>query len=212
MKTALVWGATGGIGRAVTELLLTTGWQVVAFSRQPQHLDGIATFSFEANFANPASVDHALYNAALMIDEADLFIYTAGDIAQAKVENMDSAEWQRIIDANLTGPYLTTHASLPLLTPDAHLFFIGAISERLQLPSLSSYAAAKAGLEAFAATLAKEQRKRKVTVVRPGAVDTPFWDKVTLRKPADAAPPDRIAQRIMTAYNQGTTGHLDITH
>jgi NAD(P)-dependent dehydrogenase (short-subunit alcohol dehydrogenase family) len=212
VKTALIWGANGGIGRAITQTLLDNDWQVAAFSRQPEHLDGIATFSYAADFANPTAVEQAAYAAALDLDEATLYVYAAGDIAQAKVGTLDSAEWRRIIDANLTGAYLTTQASLPLLTSDAHLFFLGAISERLQLPSLSSYVSAKAGLEAFAATFAKEQRQRKVTVVRPGAVDTPFWDKVALRKPQDAAQPLQIAQRILTAYNAGTTGHLDITH
>ena len=212
MKTALIWGANGGIGRATTQLLLDNDWQVAAFSRQPEHLDGLATFSYPAHFANATSVDQAAYAAALDTDEADLYVYAAGDIAQAKVGQIDSAEWQRIMDANLTGAMLTAQASLPLLKPDAHFFFLGAVTERLQLPSLSSYVAAKAALEAFAATFAKEQRKRKVTIVRPGAVDTAFWDKVALRKPKDAAQPAQIAQRILTAYNEGITGRLDITH
>jgi NAD(P)-dependent dehydrogenase (short-subunit alcohol dehydrogenase family) len=125
---------------------------------------------------------------------------------------MNADTWQRILDANLTGAYLAVNASEPLLQPDAHLFFLGAVSERLQLPSLSAYVAAKAGLEAFVATLGKEQRKRKVTIVRPGAVDTDFWDKVALSKPKDSADPDKVAQRIIAAYENGTKGQLDITH
>ena len=58
--------------------------------------------------------------------------------------------------ANLSGAYLATHHSLPLLAEDAHLVFLGAVSERLRLPGLSAYAAAKAGLEAFGEALGKE--------------------------------------------------------
>lgn len=66
----------------------------------------------------------------------------------------------RILDANLTGGYNTVHYSLPLLTPDAPLVFLGAVSGRMRLPGLSAYAAAKAGLEAFAEAQRKEERKR----------------------------------------------------
>ncbi|MCB0054898.1 MAG: SDR family NAD(P)-dependent oxidoreductase, partial [Caldilinea sp.] len=99
----------------------------------------------------------------------------------------------RILGANLTGAYLTTQQSLPLLAERAHLVYLGAYSERLQLPGMSAYAAAKAGLEAFAAALAKEQRKHRVTVVRPGAVATPLWEKVPLRLPRTALAPAELA-------------------
>ena len=115
------------------------------------------------------------------------------------------------MNANLLGAYLTTHHSLPLLAPDATLIYLGAISERLRLPGLSAYAAAKAGLEAFAEALRKEERKRRVLVVRPGAVDTALWDKVPMRLPKDAAAPQKVARRILQAYEDGTSGILDLT-
>ena len=112
--------------------------------------------------------------------------------------------------ANLTGAFYSIHYSLPLLRENAHIFFIGAISERLQLPGLSAYAAAKTGLEAFATSLRKEQRKKRVTVVRPGAVKTSFWDKVPMKLPSDAASPAKVAQKILEAYQQGQQGFLDL--
>lgn len=211
-QTAIIWGAAGGIGRSVTRLLSDAGWTTVAVSRHPERTEEFATHSFAANVANLVSAEQAVYSASFEIDSADLFIYAAGDIAKAKVGAMTAGDWERLLAANLTGAFFATRASLPILAPDAHLFFLGALSERLQLPSLAAYVAAKAGLEAFAATLAKEERRRKVTVVRPGAVDTPFWDKVDLRKPKDAAQPEQIARRILNAYNDGHTGTLDITH
>jgi NAD(P)-dependent dehydrogenase (short-subunit alcohol dehydrogenase family) len=114
------------------------------------------------------------------------------------------------LDANLNGAYLAIHYSLPLLAPQAHIFFLGAISERMRLPRLSAYAAAKAGLEAFAEALRKEQRKRRVTVVRPVAVDTPFWDKVPFNLPPHPLQPDDVAQRILAAYHERHKGPLDL--
>jgi short-subunit dehydrogenase len=78
------------------------------------------------------------------------------------------------------------------------------------LPGLAAYAAAKAGLEALVQTLAKEQRKHRVTIVRPAAVATSFWDKVPLRMPKDAASPEKVAERILAAYEAGDVGELDL--
>jgi short-subunit dehydrogenase len=86
---------------------------------------------------------------------------------------------------------------------------LGAVSERLRLPGLSAYVAAKAGLEAFAETLCKEVRKRRVILVRPGAVDTAFWQKVPFRMPANALSAEQVAQHIVSAINSGHSGPLD---
>ena len=114
------------------------------------------------------------------------------------------------MDANLTGAFLATHYSVPLLAEDAHLVFLGAYSERLRLPGLAAYAAAKAGLEAFVAALAKEERRRRVTLVRPGAVDTPLWNKMPVRLPRSALTPDDLAQRILAFHEAGSSGILEM--
>lgn len=123
---------------------------------------------------------------------------------------MAPQDWDRIISANLSDVFYTYHHSLPLLDEGAHIFLIGAVSERLRLPGLAAYAAAKAGLEAFAEALSKEDRNKRITVVRPGAVATSFWDKVPLRLPKDAAPPEKVAEKIYEAYQSGHKGHLDL--
>jgi NAD(P)-dependent dehydrogenase (short-subunit alcohol dehydrogenase family) len=90
------------------------------------------------------------------------------------------------------------------------MIFLGAVSERLRLPRLSAYAAAKAGLEAFVEVLTKEERKRQVILVRPAAVDTPLWEKVPFKLPAGAVSPDEVAERILSAYRDGHRGQLDL--
>lgn len=210
MQTAMVWGAAGGIGRAITTALVENGFTVVAAARQTAGLDAVTPHVIDADVNDPFSVQQAVQLAAQSVTTVDLWIYAAGDIASATVEDMDLATWERILSANLTGAYLAVHHSLPLLAEDAHLVFLGAVSERLRLPGLSAYASAKAGLEAFAEALRKEQRKRRVTVVRPGAVDTPLWDKVPLNLPGHAASPEDVARRILDAHASGHKGVLDI--
>ena len=212
MSTAMVWGASGGIGRALVKTLAEAGWETVALTRDPAAVATLAAHVFSAEVSNPAQIEAAVYAAAMEVESVDLWVYAAGDITSAKAGDMGAEDWNRILDANLTGAFLASHYSLPLLAPDAHLFFLGAVSERMRLPGLSAYAAAKVGLEAFAETLAKEERKRRVTVVRPGAVATDFWEKVPFKKPADAASPEKVAQRILQAYEEKHKGQLDLSH
>ena len=212
MKTAMIWGAGGGIGRELVTQLVADDWTVLAVARQLDAIASLTPLAFEADLSVPYEVGLAVTAAGQEVDAVDLWAYTAGDIVAAKVGELPPDRWQQIIDANLTGPFLATYYSLPLLSSDAHMFFLGAVSERVRLPGLSAYAAAKAGLEAFAAALAKEERGRRVTVVRPGAVDTAFWARVpNFKLPKRTLAPAQVATAILDAYRDGTTGNLDLS-
>lgn len=208
-KVALIWGAAGGIGRALARKLRDDGWQVIGVSRQGDDLAGVADVAFAADVADPFAVQRVALAAVQEAGEAQLFIYAAGDIAAEPAARMTPAAFRRIIDANLLGAYNAVHHSLPLLAADAPLVFLGAVSERMRLPGLSAYAAAKAGLEAFAEALRKEERKRQVIVVRPGAVNTGFWRKVPFKMPGSALSPDALADKVLAAINAGQQGVLD---
>ena len=212
MKTAMVWGANGDIGKALVKALGADGWQVLAVAREAGELEELTPLVYEADVNDPGAVEQVVYQAAQEVESIDFWIYAAGDILSNKVEQMTPGEWKRILDANLSGAFYSTHFSLPLLASDAFLLYLGAVSERLRLPGLSAYAAAKAGLEAFADALKKEERKRRILVVRPGAVRTKLWDKGPMRLPADAPAPEKVAQRLLQAYQDGETGTLDLTH
>jgi len=209
MKTALIWGAGGGIGRAIARQLARENWQILAAGRNSNSFTDLTDFVYDVELSDAFSVQSAITSISQEVNEADLWVYAAGDIASLRVNEMSPLDWQRIIQANLTGAFLTTHYSWPLLSKEAHLFYLGAVSERMRLPGLSAYAAAKAGLEAFADVVRKESR-RKVTVVRPGAVDTRFWSKVPFKPPAHHLKPEQVAARIIQAYTEGHQGQLDI--
>jgi NAD(P)-dependent dehydrogenase (short-subunit alcohol dehydrogenase family) len=155
-------------------------------------------------------VQRAVEEVADVAQGVNLWVYAIGDITSAKVEALSPQDWQRILDANLTGAYAAAHHSLPLLAEDAHMVFVGAVSERLRLPGLAAYAAAKAGIEAFADVLRKEQRGRRVSIVRPKAVQTSLWDKVPFRVPGGALEPEDVANSILTAYGEGHRGTLNL--
>lgn len=213
MSKAIVWGASSDVGRAMIQKLDAQGWDVVAFARDETAVSDLpATIIEVSDVADDFAVQTAVREAAYEIEEADLWLYTIGDITAVPVSDMDVATWTRLLNANLTGAYLTLHHSLPLLNEKAHLMFVGAIHERLRLPGLSAYSAAKAGLDAFAETVKKEQRKMKVSVIRPGAVATKFWDNVPMKMPKDAMSPEKLADKMWEAYESGHKGQLDLSH
>lgn len=209
MANVFIWGASGGIGRALTEAFVAKGHTVAAVARRPEGLEALTPHVFACDAADLERASAVAAQAADAIGPLDIFIYAIGDILSAKVAEMAPEDWRRILDANLTGAYLTVRATLPHLAPKAHLFFLGAQHERLRLPGLGAYAAAKAGLEALAEVIRKESR-RKVTVVRPGAVTTPLWEKVPFRIPAHALSPQQVAEAIFQAWEEGREGVLDL--
>ncbi len=209
MKTAMIWGAGGDIASQLTQKLNEKEWQVITIGRgnkdETNRLNHI-----EADPTSLMDVKQAILTASQEAAQVDLWIYAAGDIQSVRIAEMDFDSWQRILNANLTGAFLSLNHSLPLLAEDAHIIFIGAISERLRFPGLAAYAAAKSALEAFAETLAKEERKKRVTLVRPGAVLTKFWEKVPMQPPKNALTPESVAQAIIQAHENGQRGTLDL--
>lgn len=210
MKQAMIWGGDGDIGRALASHLLDDGWRVVATTHNDIEVDERLAATVQADVADGYAVSRAVMALNGDVGAVDLWVYAIGDIAFTKVADLSPIDWARILNANLNGAFLALHHSLPLLAPDAHLVFIGALTEQLQLPRLAAYATAKAGLEAFVAVLGKEDRKRKITLVRPGAVDTKFWGRGPATLPKNHLQPGDVAEAILTIYQEGKTGQIDL--
>ena len=210
MKTAMVWGSSGAIGSAIINQLNREGWITVGLSREDSISSKVAKLEFKVNLGDTQNLEETTYLISQEVDEVNFWVYAGGDIMYQKVADMTPGNWQSVVDANLNNVFTAVHYSLPLLAESAHIFIIGAVSERLRLPGLAAYAASKAGLEAFAETLAKEERKKRVTIVRPGAVTTPFWDKVPLNLPKDAATAEKVAGKIYEAFLSEHKGKLDL--
>ncbi len=210
MPEALIWGASGGIGAALVSALKARGWKVYAAARTEDRIPPEADFrvAFDAN--HPYSIKEASTLIAYETTGVDLVVYAAGGIAAQPLSDIDADTWTRVINANLTGAQLTAQSSINLLNEGGALMFIGAYVDKIQLPRFGAYTAAKAGLEALAAILSKEQRKLKISIVRPPAVATPFWDNVPFKLPNGALTPEQVAEAIIAHYDSGTGGALDL--
>ncbi len=210
MKTAIIFGASGGIGYAIGEKFHDEGISVIAGVRKMKTDLNFADLVIEGDFASEAEVAQMVNENAEDIGQIDVWIYAAGDIGYQKINDLTSENWIRIFGANVFGAKNTLSACYPLLAEDAHVMFLGAYTDRLMIPGLSAYTASKSSLAAFSSIVEKELRGRKVSLIRPSAVDTPFWEKVPFKLPAGALSPQEVAEKVFLTYKQSLTGLVDL--
>jgi NADP-dependent 3-hydroxy acid dehydrogenase YdfG len=210
MQEALIWGASGGIGSALVQVLKTAGWTVFGAARQEAQIPREAdhTHSFEA--ANLRSIQGIPPLIAPESEGLDLVVYAAGALRNGKLDAQSAEDWAVVMDSNLHGAFYAIQASLPLLKPGGHVVVIGAYIDHLILPKMGAYAAAKAALDPLIGVLRREQRQMKFTIVRPGPVNTAFWAQAPFRLPQDAKPPVVVAEAILAHVVAGRTDDLNL--
>ena len=210
MADAMIWGASGGMGQALTNKLVKQGWRVFAAGRHDENIPEGVERSYQFDALKETSIRDIALDLAFEGAEIDLWVYFAGELHAEQFSKMTAAGWWTNMRSNLDGAFFAINQTTPLLTSDAQVVFIGAYIDHLILPKMGAYAAAKAALETFAAVLQKENRKLNVTVVKPGAVDTPFWENAPFRLPRDAKSPDTIADAILAQYQGKQRGTLEL--
>ena len=189
MKTALITGVAGGMGRATAELLLRAGWAVWGLDlREPAALPGLRFL--QADLTDPASVEAAAETLRAEGVRLDAVVHLAGLYDLDSLVEIDEAAWDRIFQVNLCGPWRVNRALLPLLAAEARILVTTSELAPLDpLPFTGLYAVTKAALDRYAAALRMELQLlgHKVVVLRPGAVDTGLLDVSTARLTAFCA-------------------------
>jgi NAD(P)-dependent dehydrogenase (short-subunit alcohol dehydrogenase family) len=212
MRTALVTGASSGIGAACARRLQTSGWRVFAGVRAVGDAPAGTEVLLDVTRAEQIRA------AAEEIGELDALVNNAGIAIAMPLEFLPLDELRRQLDVNVTGQVAVTQAFLPHLRRSrGRIVFVGSIAGRSALPFLGAYAASKHALEAIADTLRIELRPFgvEVSLVEPGTIKTPIWTKsaALAESLADAAPPelgelygDRIAAFGRVARERGAKG------
>jgi len=186
-RTALVTGASRGIGREVARELARAGAWVGMVSRTQDALAQAARevggHAIPADVTSPASV-HGLagYVTELLGDTPDILVNSAGAFALAPLADTDPEAFDRQVAVNLRGPFLTVRAFLPLMLKrrSGHVVNVGSVAGRVAFPENGAYSASKFGLRGLHEVLVQEVRGTGVraTLVEPGATDTPLWDAI----------------------------------
>ncbi len=175
MRTALVTGASSGIGAACATRLVGDGWRVFAGVRRA----GDAPRGTEEILLDVTNEEH-VRAAAERIEELHGLVNNAGIAIAIPLEFIPLEELRRQFEVNVVGQVAVTQAFLPHLRRSrGRIVFIGSIAGQSALPFLGSYAASKHALEAVADTLRLELRPFGVDValVQPGTIKTPIWTK-----------------------------------
>ncbi|HMQ32071.1 MAG TPA: SDR family NAD(P)-dependent oxidoreductase, partial [Chloroflexaceae bacterium] len=211
-KTALITGASDGIGLALARLFQAEGARVVGVGRRPPaELERELRGDYcRVDLAQPfAAAVVAEFLRRRGVDELDLLIHCAGVGSYGPVEAQAAGAIDALLDTNLRAPVALTHALLPALAAVAgRVVFIGSVAAALPVPDYAVYGATKAALEGFARGLRVELRGRAgVQVIHPGATRTGMHAKVGA--PLERMgwrrfpPPERVARQIARAIAGG---------
>jgi NAD(P)-dependent dehydrogenase (short-subunit alcohol dehydrogenase family) len=200
-QRALVTGASSGIGAATAQLLAREGADVALLARSD---DGIATVAarvqgegaravqLHADVADREALERAVDTAARELGGVDVVVVAAAAGTFGRFEEVPPEDFERCLAVTFTGAVNTIRAVLPHLERSGgRLVVLGSTVDTIALTLMSPYVAAKHALDGFIKSLRAELRASgsavTVSVVRPGAVDTPFWEHLT--HPARLTPP-----------------------
>jgi 3-oxoacyl-[acyl-carrier protein] reductase len=185
-QVALVTGASRGIGRAIAQELAAAGAEVVVnFAQSPesaaQVVEGILqaggrAWSHRANVAEETEVEALVQEIVGRSGRIDVLVNNAGITRDGLLMRMKTADWQSVINLNLTGCFLTTRAvsKLMLKARRGRIINITSVVALMGNPGQANYSAAKAGLIGLTRSNAAEFAARGVTVnaVAPGFIES----------------------------------------
>lgn len=204
-KIAIVTGASSGIGSAFSQSLINNGATVYGLARSTDKLEKIQTKLGEQFI--PVTLDITNHDAikkwvAETFSEAhqpDILINNAGLGRFGNVDELPMADWEAMIQTNLSGIFYMTRQLVPLMKQNesvCHIINIASIAGKIGNPQLTGYNASKFGVRGFSEALFKELRYDgiKVTCFYPGSIATKFFGEVDMETHPNMMQPDEVAQ------------------
>jgi NAD(P)-dependent dehydrogenase (short-subunit alcohol dehydrogenase family) len=186
--TAIVTGASSGIGQACAVRLARAGWRVLAGVRR----EGDAPEGTEELLLDVTDAEQ-IRDAAERVDELNGLVNNAGIALGSPLELVPVDQLRHQLEVNLVGQVAVTQALLPALRrAKGRIVFMGSIAGRSALPFLAPYAASKHALEAVADSLRLELKPFgiPVSIVEPGSIRTAIWGRSAARADELAATMD----------------------
>ncbi len=199
--TAVVTGASSGIGRAFCLALARAGVRLILVGRDVARLDAVRDETSRIDTSSGATIlacdltdKVAVERLTASLGPVDVLVNAAGTMAAAGVHELDLTRFDAVLDTNLRGAFLMSRAVLPGMRERRRGIIVNVLSiaVRRSFPGMGAYAASKAGLAALSGVIREENRGYGIRVldVVPGATRTPMWDDFW---------PDAPRERMMAA-------------
>lgn len=232
-KTALITGATGGIGEAVARKLHAAGVKIAISGTRKEKLDALAAelegaVVLPCNLTDLDAVDALPGQAAEALGKLDILVCNAGVTKDNLAMRMKPEEWDDVIAINLTATHRLNKAVLRGMMKQRHgrIINVASVVAVMGNPGQTNYCASKAGMIGMSKSLAQEVASRGITVncIAPGFIKTPMTDaldeaqseRITANIPAGRfGLPDDIAAGVAylaseeAAYVTGQTLHIN---
>lgn len=226
VRTAIVTGASRGIGLAVTRALAAREVRVLMLARGEESLAraaesiGSRAIPFACDVGDARSVDDMIERARAEFGDApDVLVSSAGVFRLAAAHVTSADDFAEAIEVNLVAPFRVLRAFLPAMRDRrrGHIVSIGSIADRIAFPDNAAYAASKFGLRGLHEVLRAELANTGVraTLVSPAPVDTALWDDVDPDNRPGFTPrsrmlrPEAVADAVLYAITQPTGVNVD---
>lgn len=207
-QSALITGASSGLGRAVAHALAAAGVAVTLVARGEEDLSEVAAeitraggraLSHPADLADGPQAAVAVGSAIDAFGRLDILVNAAGTDAPGTIEELDAEGWDRTLDVNLRAPFLLAKAAFPYMRASGRgtIVNVSSVAGKKGWAGAAAYCASKFGLAGLTQSLADEGREHgiRAIILYPGAMATAWgaWSPEERRDGDDTvAPPDEV--------------------
>jgi short-subunit dehydrogenase len=215
--TALITGASRGIGAAAARAFAQAGYQLLLVARSSEALEALASElsshgkrveTLALDLADPQAIAPGLAELLSRGLTPNVLINNAGAAYTGHLAEMPLERWQWLLQLNLTSVFQVCQAVLPALRQQQGLIInVSSHAARNAFPEWGAYCTSKAALASFSRCLAEEERPHgiRVSTLTLGAVNTPLWDSETVHSSFDRRAmlaPERAAEALLSLAQQ----------